>query len=98
MDYEEGQQDLQRRHNHLRCDPGTDHEQGQAETLARAVVGNDQDRNPSRDEGELRQLFADTLPLLPPLRILLLALRRGLLALLAQYTPTRILRLTLARR
>jgi hypothetical protein len=48
---------------------------GQA--LARAIVGDDQNGDPSRDDRQLRPAFAKGLPVLPPTLILLGALRPG---------------------
>ena len=66
---------------------GTRHKQRQTQALPSAIVGDDQDGNPSRDDGQVGQPRAQIEPLLPPVLIFLTALVQRVAALLAQSFP-----------
>jgi hypothetical protein len=63
--------------------------------LTGAIVGDDQNGDPSGHNGQIGEALAQTMPLLTPLGVLVFALSLLLLALLVQLLPLTVLRLVL---
>ena len=74
-------------HNHLGRNFGSGHEERQAQALACAVVGEDQNGDPSQHNRQLGPLLPESQALLLPCPIQLFSLRHERLALATQDTP-----------
>jgi hypothetical protein len=92
-----GQQDPQRFYDHLGRHLRPSDKQWQSQALPGAIVGHNQNGNPSSDDRQLREPFPETAPFLPPLFIFLCALCEGGLVLSALRSPPFILGFSLRR-
>ena len=81
------QQDAQGLDDHLCGDTGAGDEEGQAQALAGAVVGDDQNGDPGGHNGQLGPALAKSQPFLLPSLVCLLSLGQGFLSLVAQGSP-----------
>ena len=81
------QQSTQGFRNQLGGDLGARHKERQTQAQARAIIRNDQDRNPRRNERQLRPAFPQLLALLTPRRVRLLPLGAFRLSLSAEGLP-----------
>ena len=81
------QQCVERLHDEFSCDLGADYEEREPETLAGAIICDDQYGNPSGHARCLGQPFAQPVPCRPPGRILTLLPPQGQPPLEAQHPP-----------